>query len=218
MEEQYPQPMLDLMGWDADAWKGAAPPEYPCLVDERHQLALLYGMVNVPSAVWIDEEGRIVRPPEPAAVTEAFKAVDLASFSLPPDAVETGFRHRNRYLDAVRDWVRRGPDSPAALPPDEVLRRMGGGGDGAGGDRARAAAHFRVAEALYRRKDPEAAQLHFAEAARLWPENWAYQRQARQLAEPDAVGELDAGPEFWRSLDGRGEGAFYPPVDIPEIV
>jgi hypothetical protein len=218
MEEKYPQPILDLMGWDADAWRGAAPPEYPCLIDERHQLSLLYGMVNVPSAVWIDEEGRIVRPPEPAAVTEAFKAIDLASFSLPPDAVETGARHRNRYLDAVRDWVRRGPDSPAALPPDEVLRRMGGGGDGAGGDRARAAAHFRVAEALYRRKDPEAAQLHFAEAARLWPENWAYQRQARQLAEPDAVGELDAGPEFWRSVAASGTGAFYPPVDIPETV
>ena len=101
MEEQYPQPMLDLMGWDADAWKGAAPPEYPCLVDERHQLALLYGMVNVPTAVWIDEDGRIVRPPEPAAVTEAFKAIDLASFSMPPDAVETTIAgHR-----AAQYWV-----------------------------------------------------------------------------------------------------------------
>ena len=214
MEEQYPQPILDFMGWDADAWGGAAPPEYPCLIDERHQLSLLYGMVNVPTAVWIDEDGRIVRPPEPAGVNEApLKAIDLASFSTPPEAVEAGSRHRNRYFDAVRDWVRRGPDSPAALPPDEVLRRMGGGV--AGADRARAAAHFRVAEALYRRKDPDAAQLHFAEAARLWPENWAYQRQARQLADPDAVGELDAGPEFWRSVEGRGEGAFYPPVDLP---
>jgi hypothetical protein len=215
MEEQYPQPMLDLMGWDADAWKGAAPPEYPCLVDERHQLALLYGMVNVPTAVWIDEDGRIVRPPEPAAVTEAFKAIDLASFSMPPDAVETGSRHRNRYFDAVRDWVRRGPDSPAALPPDEVLRRMDRAGTGA--ERDRAAAHLRVAEALYRRKDPDAAQLHFAEAARLWPENWAYQRQARQLADPATVGELDAGPEFWRSVEARGAGSFYPDIELPDI-
>jgi len=212
MEEQYPPAILDLMGWDAAAWESAAPPEYPCLIDERHQLSLLYGMVNVPTAVWIDEEGRIVRPPEPAGVTEAFKAIDLASFSMPPDAVETGSRHRNRYFDAVRDWVRRGSDSPAALPPDEVLRRMGGGARW--GNPARAAAHFRVAEALYRRKDPDAAQLHFAEAARLWPENWAYQRQGRQLADPDSVGELDAGPEFWRSLDDRAEGAFYPPVDL----
>jgi hypothetical protein len=212
MEEQYPQPVLDLMGWDADAWEGAAAPEYPCLIDERHQLALLYGMVNVPTAVWIDEEGRIVRPPEPAAVSEAFKAVDLESFSMPQDAIEAGSRGRNRYFDAVRDWVRRGPDSPAALPPDEVLRRMGG----SGADAARGAAHFRVAEALYRQKDPDAAQVHFTEAARLWPENWAYQRQGRQLADPGAVGELDAGPDFWASLEARPAGSFYPPVDLPE--
>lgn len=215
MEEQYPQPILDLMGWDARAWAGAAPPEYPCLLDQRHQVAQLYGIVNVPTAVWIDEEGRMVRPPEPAGVTEAFKAVDLATFSMPAHAIETGSRHRNRYFAAVRDWVRRGADSPAALAPDEVLRRMGKGARW--GDPARAGAHFRLAEALYRRKDPDAAQVHFAEAARLWPENWAYERQARQLSDPAAVGELDAGPEFWRSLETRGEGAFYPPVDLPEL-
>jgi len=215
MEEHYPQPILDLMGWDAEAWRGAGPPEYPCLIDVLHQVSALYGLVNVPTAVWIDEEGRIVRPPEPAGVNEVFKHLDLATFSMPPDAVEKGSRHRNRYLAAVRDWVRRGPDSPAALPPDEVLRQMGRGARW--GDPARAAAHFRLAEALYRRKDPEAAQIHFAEAARLWPENWAYQRQGRQLSDPAAVGELDAGPEFWRSVEQRGEGAFYPPVELPDI-
>jgi hypothetical protein len=214
MAEQYPQPVLDLMGWDAGAWANAAPPEYPCLIDERHQVSQLYGIVNVPTAVWIDEEGRIVRGPEPAGVTEAFKAIDLASFSLPSDAIETGSRARNRYLDAVRDWVRRGPESPAVPPPDEVRRRMGSGARW--GDPARAGAHFRLAEALYRRKDPESAQVHFAEAARLWPENWAYQRQARQLADPTTVGELDAGPEFWRSLEARGPGSFYPAVDLPD--
>jgi hypothetical protein len=215
MAEQYPQPVLDLMGWDAQAWANAAPPEYPCLIDEKHQVSQLYGMVNVPTAVWIDEEGRIVRPPEPAAVTEAFKAIDLATFTMPPDAVAAGSQHRNRYLDAIRDWVRRGSDSPAALPPEEVLRRMGEGARW--GDPARAAAEFRVAQALYRRKDPEAARLHFAEAVRLWPENWAYQRQARQLSEPDSVGELDAGPAYWKSLETRGEGTFYPPVELPDI-
>jgi len=109
MEDQYPQPILDLMGWDADAWRGAGPPQYPCLIDERHEVSRLYGMVNVPTAVWIDEEGRIVRPPEPAGVNEAFKAVDLATFSMPPEAIEAGSSNRNRYLAAVRDWVRPRP-------------------------------------------------------------------------------------------------------------
>lgn len=215
MAEQYPQPIRDLMGWDDAAWANAAPPEYPCLLDERHQVSQLYGIVNVPTAVWIDEEGRIVRPPEPAGVNEAFKAIDLATFTMPPAAIESGSQARNRYLNAIRDWVRRGPESPAALQPDEVLGRMGGGARW--GDPARAGAHFRLAQALYRRKDPEAAQIHFAEAARLWPENWAYQRQARQLSDPDTVGELDAGPEFWKSLETRGPGAFYPPVELPDI-
>jgi hypothetical protein len=210
MEEQYPQPILDLMGWDAEAWRGAGPPQYPCLIDERHEVSRLYGMVNVPTAVWIDEDGQIVRPPEPAGVNEAFKAVDLATFSMPPDATLAGSSNRNRYLAAVRDWVRRGADSPAALPPDEVRARMGA----PEGNVARAAAHFRVAQAAYRRKGLEAARPHFAEAARLRPESWAYQRQARQLSDPAAVGELDAGPDFWAALEERGPGGFYPVIEL----
>lgn len=216
MEEQYPPPARQLGGWDDGIWAKAGPPQYPCLIDERHEVSRLYGMVNVPSAVWIDEEGRIVRPPEPAGITEAFRTLDLATFSMPADAVASGARHRQRYLEALRDWVRRGAESPAVVSPDEVLRHLGRAGKW--GDPARAAAHFRIAEALYRRKDSDGAQEHFSAAARLWPENWAYQRQARQLSDPDTVGEIDAGPEFWKSVEVRGAGAFYPPVELPETV
>ena len=40
--------------------------EHPSLIDEAHLLDELLGVVNVPSGVWIDEQGVIVRPPEPA--------------------------------------------------------------------------------------------------------------------------------------------------------
>ncbi|HET9770437.1 MAG TPA: hypothetical protein VFS16_06085, partial [Acidimicrobiia bacterium] len=175
-----------------------------------HEVSRLYGMVNVPTAVWIDEEGRIVRPTEPAGVNEAFKAVDLATFSMPPDAIEAGSSNRNRYLAAVRDWVQRGAESPAALTPDEVRRRLAT----SDGNVALAAAHFRLAQAVYKRKGLEAARPHFAEAARLRPDSWAYQRQARQLSDPVAVGELDAGPEFWAALEERGPGGFYPAIEL----
>jgi len=51
----------------ARPWIEAAKATYPCLIDSDHHVADLYNLVNVPQAVWIDEQGRIVRPPETAA-------------------------------------------------------------------------------------------------------------------------------------------------------
>jgi peroxiredoxin len=50
----------------AGPWIDRARSTHPALIDEAHLLDELLGVVNVPSGVWIDEEGRIVRPPEPA--------------------------------------------------------------------------------------------------------------------------------------------------------
>ena len=58
---------LDSAGPEAARpWIEAARPEHPALIDEQHRLDELFGIVNVPSGVWIDEAGVIVRPPEPA--------------------------------------------------------------------------------------------------------------------------------------------------------
>ena len=43
-------------------WIELANPSYPCVIDSRHLVADLYNMVNVPTILWIDEQGRIVRP------------------------------------------------------------------------------------------------------------------------------------------------------------
>ena len=62
---------MDSRPADPLPWIEAARPSYPTLIDRDHRLAELYGIVNVPQAVWIDEAGRIVRPAEAAGAYEA---------------------------------------------------------------------------------------------------------------------------------------------------
>ena len=58
----------------ARQWIEQAKATYWCLIDTDHRVAALYGMVNVPQCVWIDEAGRIVRPPENAVPPIIFAA------------------------------------------------------------------------------------------------------------------------------------------------
>src|ERR687891_2286379 len=59
---------LDLEVDAARSWIERSEAEHPSLVDTAHKLDELLGIVNVPSAVWVDEDGMIVRPPHPSAV------------------------------------------------------------------------------------------------------------------------------------------------------
>src|SRR5690242_2208252 len=116
--------MRGIMGWSDELWSRASPPTYPCLIDTEHVLSELYEMTNVPMAVWIDEQGRIVRPSETAGVGEGFRKLDPETLALPASEAELMVANRNTYIDALRDWVRNGADSEFALSGDEVLRRM----------------------------------------------------------------------------------------------
>jgi hypothetical protein len=191
-----------------EPWIKAANPTYPCLIDQRHIVAELYDMVNVPTAVWIDERGRIVRPSEPAGVTDGFRTMDRKTFTMPQAEIDAMQAKRQAYLAAIRDWVANGAASKFALSEAQVLRWMRTPND----DQVRAAANFRLGEYLFAEGHGEAAQKYFAEAQRLRPESWNYRRQTLSLRDP--VNPLSAsGAEFWNAVDELGARKFYPEVD-----
>lgn len=171
----------------ARPWVEAAKPEHPALIDADHACDALFGIVNVPSGVWIDEGGTIVRPPETAYPRRpAFldRAVPESATPIQREAVEVTRRlvvDAEGYVGALRDWVARGSASRYALPPAEVVRRSRPRPRAEG----EAAAHFELALELRRRGEDERATVHFHEAHRLQPDNWTYKRQAWALAGPD---------------------------------
>ena len=108
-------------GEHARQWIEQAGAQYWCLIDTEHRVADLYGMVNVPQAVWIDEAGRIVRPPENAGSTDHFRLMDRTTRTLAAEHQAARLAARTAYLDAVRDWVLTGRH---ALPADAASSRL----------------------------------------------------------------------------------------------
>jgi hypothetical protein len=184
-----------------------AKPAHPSLVDSTHLVSELYDMVNVPTAVWIDEAGMIARGPEPAGAEDSFRQMDHTTYAMPESATASLRRTQNAYSAAIRDWVAKGSRSPyvsgAKAPPNagEEAENF-----------ARAAAEFQMGEYLHGAGHPGSAQRHFEEAKRLRPDSWNYKRQAWALEDPMKAG----GPEFWAAVDALGDRPYYPPIDFAE--
>ncbi|HET9958799.1 MAG TPA: redoxin domain-containing protein [Polyangiaceae bacterium] len=190
----------------ARPWIDAASAAFPCLIDRDHLTAQLYNFVNVPQAVWIDEQGCLVRPPETAGMTDSFRRMDRKDFTLPAAAQAERQAAKARYYDAVRDWATRGASSPYALDREALRRRLALPSSAS----AEAHAHFRLGQALLREGLDTEAATEFAEATRLHPESWAIWRQT---AEKDASG-LAVSDAFWRRVDALGDRPYYAPVDL----
>jgi hypothetical protein len=194
------------MGWEDKLTKNVATPTYPCLIDEKHIVAELYGMVNVPQAVWINEQGHIVRPAESAGASDGFRTIDRTTWQMAPEIAVQGKQIRTRYVDAIRDWVAKGDASQYVLSPEEARKRM----RGVTPNDALAAAHFRLGQYLFSQGHQQDARRYFLEAKRLRPESWNFIRQELEL---QGVGNA-SGPEFWAQVDALGEQAYYPPAQL----
>jgi AhpC/TSA family len=188
----------------ARQWIEQAKATYWCLIDTDHRVAALYGMVNVPQCVWIDEAGRIVRPPENAGSTDHFRRMDLTTRTLSAEDQAARLASRARYLDAVADWVRTGKH---ALDADTARAKL----PHITQDMALADALFRLGVWLRRNGRADDAVPILQQASALHPESWNMWRQAADL---DAVGKA-SGPEFWARVNALGDRPYYPPPDLP---
>jgi hypothetical protein len=202
--------MFAFMGWSRAIAERAAAPAYPCLIDERHSLAEAYGIINVPTAAWIDEQGAIVRPPEAPGSTDAFRSMNLQTREVPRERADDSKARRQVYIDALRDWIEHGAASQHALAPDEVRRRMRGLDPNA----SLAAAHFRLGVWLARRGELDASQRALEVAVRLEPEAWRFRRQKIVLSDPRLTGQLASTPEFWQAVQALGDRYYYPPTEM----
>jgi hypothetical protein len=185
-------------------WIEQAKPMYPCLIDMDHRVAALYGMVNVPQCVWIDETGHIVRPPETAGSTDHFRRMDPVTRTLSAEDQAARAAARAAYLDAVQDWVRTGRYALDADLAREKLPHITS-------DMALADANFRLGIWLRRNGRQTEAAPFLAEASRLHPESWNMWRQAAAVNESG----LAAGPEFWDRVRALGDRPYYKPPDLP---
>lgn len=185
---------LDVEPAHTHKWIDAASPTHPSLIDTMHITGDLFGFINIPMAVWIDEHGTIVRPAESASIERS----PLRDMEIPdglPERLDLTFRVVKaipdvsaEYRAAVVDWAHRGSDSPFVLSPDEVVALSQPRGD----HEARAAACFELGEHLRRAVGHDAAVPWWREAHRLYPANWTYKRQAWTLVTtPEGAEEND---------------------------
>jgi tetratricopeptide (TPR) repeat protein len=179
---------------DAGPWITKANPTYTALIDDKHLVSKLYNMVNVPTGVWIDEQGRIVRPNEVAFVDDRFK--NFTGLDSAP------------YLQALKDWVENGERSPYVMSPDKLREKLAA----ANPDSLQASAEFGLAEYLYKAGHLTEAIPHFKEAQRLNPKDWNYKRQAYALSDA----KRDYGTTFAEEVQkSGGSKVYYAPPDLP---
>ena len=173
------------------------------LIDTDHRLSDPYNLVNVPQAVWIDEQGRIVRPPETAGSTDHFRRMDLKTRTMSPEDQAERLAARPSYLDAVRAWVNTGRyalpagDARAGLP--KVTKEI-----------AEAHARFRLGVWLRAHGDIVEGDRQMNTASALHPDSWSMWRQAADL---DEVGKA-SGPDFWKRVQALGDRPYYPPPKL----
>ena len=189
---------------------------HPSLIDVSHRLGELLGIINVPSAVWIDEAGTIVRGPEtayPGGGYEPPKEVPADASPRMREAIDVLSRLRvpKGYADAIRDWADQGTDSRFALSPEEVLARS----LPRPREAAEAAAAFEVGQHLHLAGHHEDAIGWFRRAHKLQPDNWTYKRQAWMLLGPDRKSIDVYGGDWMTDVKKIGAENYYPPV--PEL-
>jgi hypothetical protein len=173
-----------------------ANPTYIQVVDPDHIISSAFNFVNVPSAAWVDEEGRIVRIDEGTySKTHEIGAGD--------QAISFG---NDVYAPALKDWVAKGANSEhiqsAATVTGNIRQHSF--------DQLQADAAFRLANLFRSHGQKEKAEHYWEQARALNPDSVNFIRQNLTLTEEGSAGEsfmklrgeyVSQGKDYYRPLD-----------------
>ena len=174
----------------------AAHPAYVQIVDENHIVSSAFHFVNVPSAAWVDEEGRLLRIDEGTyAKTHEIGEGDQ-KFQFGTDA----------YAPAVKDWAAKGAASAyvrsTAAVAGDIRERSA--------DEQQADAAFRLGNLFRRHGRQEKSEQYWHMARALNPESINFIRQNLTLSEEGSAGRTflqlmgeyaKEGKPYYRPLD-----------------
>jgi hypothetical protein len=164
------------------------------LVDEKHTVATLYGMVNVPTGVWIDERGKMVRPNEVAFIDNRYKS--MHGIDAQP------------YLTGLLDWLDKGDKSIYAMSADRLREHL----NQFTPQNLLADANFKMAQYLVNTGHAREAIAYFKTAQSLRPDDWNYKRNAWLFANPDK----DYGTNFGKEVKALNGKPYYPAPELPK--
>ena len=175
----------------------AANPTYVQVIDVNHEISSAFNFVNVPSAAWIDEEGRIVRIDEGTYSK-------LHEFGEGDQAISFG---TDVYTPALRDWVANGADSEYVQTAETVtgnIRQQSA-------DQMKADAAFRLGNLFREFGHAEKADSYWAMARELNPDSVNFIRQNLTLTDEGSAGETFVKMMGEYVSEGRD---YYRPMDI----
>ena len=143
--------------------------------------------------VWIDEQGRVVRPAEPAwtstrTAVYGGKALDTEG---------------EQYVAALRDWVTNGENSRYVLSDEEFAQRV----KPRSPVEMEAEATFKLAVWFQQAGHAELAAKYFERAQALNPDDWNYHRQEWSFTPAEA-------DKKWLEKFKKTEDRYYPKLQL----
>ncbi len=174
----------------------AANPTYVQVVDTNHVIHSAFNFVNVPSAAWIDETGRIVRIDEGTYSK-------IHQFGEGEQSISFG---NDVYTPALKDWVAKGADSVHVQPAAKVtghIRELSA-------EQQQADAAFRLGNLCRDHGVNQKADEYWALARSLNPDSINYIRQDLTLSEEGSARETfmrvmgeyaSQGKDYYRPMD-----------------
>jgi hypothetical protein len=178
---------LESNAEDPESYIEKANPDHPSLIDTRHRVAELYSIQNVPTAIWIDENQRIVRPNDVVFGNDTFDYLAGLNSS----------EHRQ----ALRKWVREGDDSDGEHAPGDRTKNM----DVPSEKTLQARNEYRLGQWLHQNGYEQRGKQHLDRATELQPDNVTVRRGTMRMRGQNPMGVSF----FWMVLERWWKGLRY---------